>query len=65
MKRRTSRLNTLHSLLRDGLVTRLGGILRGVDGRLADGRRCAEEAGLSEEGLAEHVEGELDVRGVG
>ena len=51
---RTRSLNALHSLLGYSLVDGFGSILYGVDSRLANRRRGAEEAGLPEEGLAEH-----------
>jgi hypothetical protein len=52
---RTALLDTLHSSTRDSLVDSLCSILDGVYGALAGNGSGAEEAGLADDLLTEHI----------
>lgn len=51
---RTTLLNALHDLIRDGPVNGLGGILDGLDGALPHDGGGAQEADLAGDLSAEH-----------
>ena len=50
----TTLLDTLDGGIRDGSVDCLGGLLDGLSGRLLEARVGAEEAGVADDGRAEH-----------